>query len=42
LQEEISSFDAPKHPALRSLLAGLFTQKRLKENEEFMWGWPIA
>jgi cytochrome P450 len=37
LNEHLVSFDAPKHAAHRSLLGGLFTPKRLKENEEFMW-----
>jgi cytochrome P450 len=31
------SFDPPRHTAHRALLNGLFTPKRLKENEEFMW-----
>ena len=35
--DQIISFDPPKHTAHRALLNGLFTPKRLKENEEFMW-----
>jgi len=35
--EKPVSFDPPKHTAHRALLNGLFTPKRLKENEEFMW-----
>jgi cytochrome P450 len=37
LHEHLVSFDPPKHAPHRALLAGLFTPKRLKENEEFMW-----
>src|ERR1700761_5891833 len=37
MSEHLVSFDPPKHTAHRSLLNGLFTPKRLKENEEFMW-----
>lgn len=33
----LSSLDPPAHTRLRSLLMGLFTPKRLQENEEFMW-----
>jgi cytochrome P450 len=38
MHEHLPSFDPPKHGAYRTLLAGLFTPKRLKENEEYMWG----
>lgn len=31
------SFDPPKHTAHRSLLSRLFTPKRLKNNEDFLW-----
>lgn len=34
----IATQDAPLHPRTRSLLGGIITPKRLKENEEFMWG----
>ncbi len=37
MSEHLVSFDPPKHTAHRALLSGLFTPKRLKENEEFMW-----
>ncbi len=37
MNEHLVSFDPPAHTAHRALLAGLFTPKRLKENEEFMW-----
>jgi cytochrome P450 len=37
MSEHLVSFDPPKHSAHRALLNGLFTPKRLKENEEFMW-----
>ena len=37
MNEHLVSFDPPTHTAHRALLAGLFTPKRLKENEEFMW-----
>jgi cytochrome P450 len=33
----ISTFDPPNHTRLRSLLKGLFSPKRLIENEKFMW-----
>jgi cytochrome P450 len=33
----ISTFDPPNHTRLRHLLKGLFSPKRLKENEKFMW-----
>ncbi|MBL7495254.1 cytochrome P450 [Frankia sp. CNm7] len=35
--DQLVTFDPPKHTAHRSLLMGLITPKRLKENEEFMW-----
>src|SRR6185312_8537073 len=35
--EYIPCFDPPQHTKHRTLLNGLFTPKRLKENEEFMW-----
>ncbi|MEX0665412.1 MAG: cytochrome P450 [Acidimicrobiia bacterium] len=37
LSDYFASFDPPKHTAHRSLLGRLFTPKRLKENEEFLW-----
>jgi cytochrome P450 len=37
MSEHLVSFDPPKHTVHRALLNGLFTPKRLKENEEFMW-----
>jgi cytochrome P450 len=37
MSEHLVSFDPPRHTAHRSLLSGLFTPKRLKENEQFMW-----
>lgn len=36
--ENIVCFDPPRHTQHRALLNGVFTPKRLKENEEFMWG----
>ncbi len=36
--DQLPSFDPPTHTAHRSLLARLITPKRLKENEEFVWG----
>jgi cytochrome P450 len=33
----ISTFDPPDHTRLRMLLKGLFSPKRLIENEQFMW-----
>ena len=33
----MATWDPPQHSDYRSLLTGLFTPKRLKENEEFMW-----
>jgi cytochrome P450 len=35
--DQLVTFDPPKHTAHRSILMGLITPKRLKENEEFMW-----
>lgn len=35
--EHLVSFDPPQHTQHRTLLNRLFTPKRLKENEEFMW-----
>ena len=37
MSEHLVSFDPPRHTAHRALLTGLFTPKRLKENEQFMW-----
>lgn len=37
MSEHLVSFDPPRHTAHRALLNGLFTPKRLKENEAFMW-----
>jgi cytochrome P450 family 150 subfamily A5 len=36
--DQLPSFDPPKHTAQRGLLMRLITPKRLKENEESMWG----
>jgi cytochrome P450 len=33
----MATWDPPQHSDYRSLLTGLFTPKRLKENEDFMW-----
>jgi cytochrome P450 len=33
----MATWDPPQHSEYRSLLTGLFTPKRLKENEDFMW-----
>ena len=33
----MATWDPPRHTDYRSLLTGLFTPKRLKENEDFMW-----
>jgi cytochrome P450 len=33
----ISSLDPPRHTQIRSLLMGMITPRRLKENEDFMW-----
>ena len=35
--DQLPSFDPPKHTNHRALLGRLITPKRLKENEEFMW-----
>ena len=37
MNEHLVSFDPPKHAAHRALLNGLFTPKRLGQNEDFMW-----
>ncbi|BBZ15445.1 cytochrome P450 [Mycobacterium branderi] len=37
--EYLPCFDPPQHTQHRAVLNGLFTPKRLKENEEFMWRW---
>lgn len=37
LNEHLVTMDPPKHTRIRRLLAGLFTPRRLDENEEFMW-----
>jgi cytochrome P450 family 150 subfamily A5 len=36
--DQLPSFDPPRHTAHRGLLMRLITPKRLKENEEYMWG----
>jgi cytochrome P450 len=36
--DQLPSFDPPDHTAQRGLLMRLITPKRMKENEEFMWG----
>src|SRR6202451_3818552 len=36
--DQLPSFDPPNHTAHRHLLMRLITPKRMKENEEFMWG----
>ena len=36
--DQLPSFDPPKHTVQRGLLMRLITPKRMKENEEFMWG----
>ena len=36
--DQLPSFDPPKHTQQRGLLMRLITPKRMKENEEFMWG----
>jgi len=33
----MATWDPPEHHAYRSLLTGLFTPRRLRENEDFMW-----
>jgi cytochrome P450 len=35
--DQIVTFDPPKHTDHRALIMGLITPKRLKENEDFMW-----
>lgn len=35
--DQLPTFDPPKHTAHRALLARMITPKRLKENEEFIW-----
>ncbi|ORA19488.1 cytochrome P450 [Mycobacterium arosiense] len=35
--ENLVCFDPPQHTRHRALVNGLFTPKRLKENEDFMW-----
>ncbi|WP_179475699.1 cytochrome P450 [Mycolicibacterium vinylchloridicum] len=37
MSEHLIAFDPPEHAAHRSLLSGLFTPKRLQDNEAFMW-----
>ncbi len=37
LHEHMVTFDQPKHTMHRDLLKALFTPRRLRENEEFMW-----
>ena len=37
LYEDMATFDPPEHTAHRALLVRLFTPKRVRENEEFMW-----
>jgi cytochrome P450 len=37
--DQLPSFDPPNHTAHRHLLMRLITPKRLKENEDFMWGY---
>lgn len=35
--DQLPTFDPPKHTDHRSMLSRMITPKRLKENEEFMW-----
>ena len=35
--DQITSLDPPKHTRHRTLIGKLFTPRRIKENEEFMW-----
>jgi len=35
--DQITSLDPPKHTRHRALIGKLFTPRRVKENEEFMW-----
>ncbi len=37
MHEFMVTMDPPQHSELRGLLRGLFTPRRLKENEDFMW-----
>src|SRR5205807_4167753 len=37
MNDQITTFDPPKHTEHRALLLRLITPKRLKENEAFMW-----
>src|SRR5438552_10178939 len=37
MNDQITTFDPPKHTDHRALLLRLITPKRLKENEAFMW-----
>ncbi|WP_007508826.1 cytochrome P450 [Pseudofrankia saprophytica] len=37
MHEFMVTMDPPRHSAYRGLLAGLFTPRRLRENEAFMW-----
>jgi cytochrome P450 len=36
--DQLPTFDPPKHTAHRGLLMRLLTPRRLRENEDFMWG----
>ena len=38
MSEYLITQDPPTHPAQRGLLMRLLTPKRMRENEEFMWG----
>jgi cytochrome P450 len=38
ISEHMVTMDPPHHTRTRGLLNRLLTPKRLKENEEFMWG----
>lgn len=38
LAEHLVTFDPPMHQRTRSLLGKLLTPRRIKENEEFLWG----
>ncbi|HVX17782.1 MAG TPA: cytochrome P450 [Acidimicrobiales bacterium] len=38
MSDQLPTMDPPMHKAHRGLLMRLLTPKRLKENEEFMWG----
>jgi cytochrome P450 family 150 subfamily A5 len=37
MHEFMVTMDPPRHNELRGLMRGLFTPRRLKENEDFMW-----